>query len=404
MTENSNTSLLGQALSIANHPEATIVALGVAPAQGRSLFARMNLKVKVLALSSVIIPAVLIAHGLGPSEGSKAAQTPISNAQTSVGLSASAERSTLPAAAKSEAPAVATPVAAAAQAPAAAGAPVVARSSQPDRLENALPNLGKGMNSYQLSTSLMAVDLFASLATAVEDFKRKPYYDPGGLNVGMGYCITKRVAEYGADRVRSDLSSAGFAPSQVESLIKNKKAEVQKIIVEPMHAVRLLEATKEDYRSLAEAGIGKQVFDKLPPNRQAALTYLAYNTGNVGQFKNLVSAVNHGHDSKAMLNLTVNWRDTGGEVHANHRQRSYLQAMFLGTEHFKRAISDPNAFESHIGAPKAEGLLAEIAGAAQTPNGLRSKLLERRLKANPWASKALDQEKQTHAAPNIKGL
>lgn len=388
MSETNPPELVAQALGVAAHPQARIVAMGQAPAAQRSLFERMNLKVKILALSAVIIPAALIIHGMG-------ASSPVQ-----IDNPAAAQ----PMQTQNPAPQTSAPQ------PAAAGllagaAPVatVPALPVPDRFEAALPNQGKGMTSYQLATALMEVDEFAALATAVEDFKRKPYYDPGGLNVGMGYCVTKRLAEYGPARVGRDLAGAGFAPAQVEALIKNKKAEVQKIVVEPLHAVRLLEATKEDYRSLAEAAVGKSVFDKLPSNRQAALTHLAYNTGNVAQFTQLVSATQKGNDGKAMLNMRVNWRGSDGEIHANHRQRAWEQAMHLGPDHFKRALNDPNAFESQMATPQAESALAEIAAAAQKPDGLRSKLLKRRLGNNTWASNALEQENQKQSL-SIKPL
>ena len=50
----------------------------------------------------------------------------------------------------------------------------------------------------------------------------------------------------------------------------------------------------------------------------------------------------------------------------------------------------------------AESAMAEIAGAAQKPNGLSSKLLARRMQANPWAFKAYAAEKQK--LPSAQGL
>lgn len=371
--EHASASHLDLALSIASDPSARAVIKGPAPAASRGIWGSMNLKVKLLA---VAIPAglALFANPFGNVASSP--QTTSAKTDHIVNAQSAPASQTI-----EVAPNMAFPTAALAAAP-------------EDRLAKALPNQGVGMNSRDISLSLMNVDLFASLVTAIEDFKSKPYYDPGGLNVGMGYCVTKRIAEYGKTRIEADLTMAGFTPDEVETLIKNKKAAVSKITVTPLHAVKLIEAVREDYNSIARGGVGAEHFDKMAPHQQAAIQTLAYNTGDVGKFKKLVAALRGGNDAKAMLNMTVSWRDSDGELHANHRHRAYLQSMFLGPEHFKRAIADPNAFESHMAAPGAESALAEIAAAAQKPEGLRSKLLEKRLKANPWAYKALGEEKE----------
>lgn len=389
-SENTSTSHLDLALSIASDPAARAVIKGPAPAASRGVWGSMNLKVKLMA---VAIPAgvALFANPFGNGQSApkpvSAKIDPIVNAQTA------------PASQVIEmAPNMAFPATAMAAAAAASAVPSAAPA---DRLAKALPNQGVGMNSRDISLSLMNVDLFASLVTAIEDFKSKPYYDPGGLNVGMGYCITKRIAEYGKTRIEADLTTAGFTPDEVDTLIKNKRSAVSKITVTPLHAVKLIEAVREDYNSIARGAVGAEHFDKMAPHQQASIQTLAYNTGDVGKFKNLVAALRGGNDAKAMLNMTVSWRDSDGELHANHRHRAYLQSMFLGPEHFKRAIADPNAFESHMASPGAESALAEIAAAAQKPEGLRSKLLEKRLKANPWAFKALGEEKEKLKAKSL---
>lgn len=384
---NRSTSDVDLALAIACDPAAQTRFAGSNEPQKRGIWSKMNIKVKILTLA---IPVGLAYAFMPFGHGGATPQNmpaPGSDTQAEAHASFPGAKAISPVIALASA----SPPASAPANPSASEAST-ASSASSDLFAKALPDRGAGMSSYQISQALSEVDLFAALATAVENFKTAPYYDPGGLNVGMGYCVTKRLSEYGSERVRADLSSAGFSPAEVDALAKNRKSEVAKIKVEPLHAARLLEATKEDYRQIAEGAIGAKTFSEMPPNRQAAMTYLAYNTGDVGKFKQLVSALQNGNDSKAMLNMTVNWRDADG-LHANHRLRSYTQAMFLGADHFKRAISDPKSFESHMSGPDAESALADIAGAAQKTDGLKSKVLERRLRANPWAFKALSDEK-----------
>lgn len=423
-THTSPNNDMAAAMSIAGDARSQARFAGTAPPQSRSVWGRMNAKVKILVLALPVGLFIAFNPLSEPSAPSPAAKAP-SEAAAPAQAAKAPEASPLaakPAAAPAPAPkfdgavgpltpsARSAPMAKAAPAP---GSHPLAAPSAPkpneahplaiDPIANALPDGGNGMSSFQIANALAEIDGFASMATAIEEYKLKPYYDPGGLNVGMGYCITKRLAEYGKARVRADLSSAGFSSNEVDILLRgtDRKA-IAKIEVNAVNAVRLIDATRDDYRGLARNAIGPAVFDKMPQHRQIAMAYLAYNTGDVGQFKQLVSALRGGNDSKAMLNMTVKWRDNGGEVHANHRLRSYIQAMFLGPEHFKRAISDPHSFEGHMANANAESALAEIAGAAQKPDGLSSKLLARRMQANPWAFKAFSAEKQK--LPVGKGL
>lgn len=413
---------MAAAMAIAGDARSQARFAGPATPQSRSVWGRMNAKVKILVLALPVGLFIAFNPLSEPSAPSPAAKAP-SEAPAPAHAAQAPEAAPLAAKPAAAAPKFdgavgplspsarsAPPVAKAAPAPAAhplaAPASPKPRETNPlaiDPIAKALPDGGRGMSSFQIANALAEIDGFASMATAIEEYKEKPYYDPGGLNVGMGYCITKRLAEYGKERVRADLSSAGFTPTEVDTLLRNKdRKAIAKINVNAVNAVRLIDATRDDYRGLARNAIGASVFDKMPEHRQTAMSYLAYNTGDVGQFKQLVSALRGGNDSKAMLNMTVKWRDNGGEIHANHRLRSYIQAMFLGPEHFKRAISDPHSFEGHMANANAESALAEIAGAAQKPDGLSSKLLARRMQANPWAFKAYSAEKQK--LPVAKGL
>ena len=371
---------------------------------------RMNLKMKILALAGPVAVAAAFAHNMmAPPEPAPASPKafaavvgPAQAAKPSAVLAAPAlalaSKATLLPSQPSGAPKAQSQAQPKAQPAVLIPATASAKAPAPDALAKALE--GVAPNSRAMSKALSDVDLFASMATAVENFEELPYYDPGGLNVGMGYCVTKRLSEYGKERVAQDLRSAGFDEREVSLLVQGRdRKAIAKIRVTPLQAVRLIDATREDYMGLARDAVGDS-FDKMPQNRQVALGYLAYNTGDVGKFRKLVSALRGGDDASAMRNMTVKWRDNQGELHANHRLRSYVQAMFLGASHFKRAIADPMAFEGNMASAEAESALADIAGAAQKPGALGSKLLARRMQANPWAFKALSAERDKASTPS----
>jgi hypothetical protein len=393
-----------------------------------SAWRRMNLKVKILALAGPVGIAAALAHGMAAPAPSPAESAPSKPAFASaIGVATAANPSAILAApalafaGKSSGAALDRGLAA--KAPSSTGSapkPPVTNAGAPiEPIAQALASTTQSAifvvndpvakavasaegNPKNLSKALSEVDMFASIVTAIETFEEHPYYDPGGINVGMGYCVTKRLAEYGRERVEADLKFAGFNSSETRLLIANRdRKAISKIKITALNAVKLIDATRADYMGIARDAVGT-TFDKMPEHRQIALGYLAYNTGDVAQFRKLVTALRGGDDAAAMRNMTVKWRDHQGELHSNHRLRSYIQAMFLGADHFKRAIANPMEFEGHMASAGAESALADIAGAAQKPGGLGSKLLARRMQSNAWAFKAYSTERDKAAPPQPK--
>lgn len=413
--------VLSKALAVAEHPEARMQAVGPAASDKRSLIGLMNGKVKALIFVAVAIPAGLaMKAGLGsflapsapeaqqptnaqPERQGAASERALAAANRSAAIGLAIKQGAAPAtkgasaAASKASPSTASRALAA---PAAAAA-MISQAPPPGVLERALPNAGEGMNSYDIARALAKVDPFAALAAAVEDLKPRPYYDPGGLNVGFGYCITKRKAEYGEARIRADLAGSGFEPRQVEALLKDRKAEVSKIKVSPLQAVRLLQVTKPDYEMIASGAVGDKAFAALPEHKRAALTHLAYNTGNVAQFTSLVKAVRKGDTRNAILNMNVSWRDAGGVSHTNTRLQAWDGAMLEGVPTFLRALRDPVAFEGHMANPDGVQALAHLAESNQrlaaSPPEMAAALLritQKRFANNKWAAQASHEESQ----------
>lgn len=428
------------ALAIASDPNAQTHAAGPASMPSRSLWSLMSWKLKAIALASAAAGAAFLAPP--GALASLASHSPLASAPASVaapsaapafvGVVGALQSHSIAARAPAPQPLAGAPVAApkpAAATPAAArpvaGPLSLARpaSSAPledhpradqvpaqapatlsltSRIDAALPGGGKGLTHSEMALRMLPIDPFMALATAIENVEQRVYYDPGGTNLGMGYCVTKRVAEYGKERVQSDLIHAGLSAGQAKTLIGNDRKAHKSISLTPAGALRLLEITKPDYQGLAEDAYGKEAFAKLPAHRQAALTYIAYNTGNVGQFISLIGAAHKGDHVKAMQNLAMHWKDQNGARHTNDRSRAWLQAAWLGTDHLADALKNPSAFESDVGQPSNEAVMANLA----KPGAARDKLLARRTQASAWAFKALTREraKSGPGSTPLKGL
>ena len=208
---------------------------------------------------------------------------------------------------------------------------------------------------------------FQALAVTLEGLETKPYRDGCGLNVGMGYCIDARVRELGVERVREDLANAGLDDTQVQTLMGNDRKAQSQIEISRTQALSLLALTENDYRVRARDIIGQRVFDKLPQHRQAALTWLSYNTGDgLAKFSNLLSAVRKDQTAEAVKHMTP-FFSQGGEMVPNARAGSWMMAAYWSEDALKEALKRPDALESGsrngqsplaIVAPKEAGRMA----------------------------------------------
>lgn len=452
MTDTPSLDPLELSRQIAAHPQASASLAGPKPAPSRSLWSMLSFKVKTLLLGALAVTAIGAAPpgslsllgpnlaaaeaGLSKTFGFAGPLSEAPNAAPGAAMSLASARS--PSAdfkgavgeARPLSPNAATASAHSAHSvnavnavnaqpqPAAKSAPaprepeaiethplardVAARANRSlsSAVSDALPNGGAGMSSSQIALKLLKVDPTLALATAIENVEHGVYYDPGGTNIGMGYCVTKRVAEYGRERVTADLMGAGLSKKEAQALLSGNRKAHKGIELTSAGTLRLLEITKPDYQRLAEEAYGKEAFDKLPSNRQAVLTYIAYNTGNVAQFKSLISAAHKGDHVKAMSNLAMRWKDHDGSWQTNNRSRAWLQAAWLGNDHLADALSNPMAFESDVAAPHKESVIASLA----KPGAIRDKLVAKRSQASAWAFKALGRERsKANEAPKAPG-
>lgn len=186
---------------------------------------------------------------------------------------------------------------------------------------------------------------FQALAVTLEGLETKPYRDGCGLNVGMGYCIDARVRENGTIRVRQDLTDAGLSANQVEVLMGNDRKAQNGVELTRTQALALLGLTENDYRVRARDLVGQQVFDRLPSNRQAVLTWLSYNTGDgLARFNRLLTAVRQDKPSEAVQHMTP-FFSQGGQMVPNARAGSWLMAAYWSEDAMKTAFAKPDALE-----------------------------------------------------------
>lgn len=221
--------------------------------------------------------------------------------------------------------------------------PIWERADAPSKAAFEVP---EGMSSQQVVQKLFSINQpFQALAVTLEGLETKPYRDGCGLNVGMGYCIDARVRENGPIRVRQDLTDAGLSLSQVDTLMGNDRKAQTGIELTRTQALALLGLTENDYRVRARDLVGQQVFDRLPSNRQAVLTWLSYNTGDgLARFNRLLTAVRQDKPSEAVQHMTP-FFSQGGQMVPNARAGSWLMAAYWSNDAMKAAFDRPDALE-----------------------------------------------------------
>ena len=192
---------------------------------------------------------------------------------------------------------------------------------------------------------LDAGERFAALAVSIEGIATKPYRDAAGLNIGMGYCIRCRVASLGVERVRADFRIAGVSESDIDALLGRDRAAQDRVRLTQLQALALLGATEEGYRTRARDIVGPAHFDRLPSHRQAALTWLSYNTGDgLTRFHRLLSAVHQNRHVDALAELTPHFHH-GGQRVPNARAGAWLMAAYWSEEGLTSAVANPDALE-----------------------------------------------------------
>lgn len=241
----------------------------------------------------------------------------------------------------------------------------------------------ESMTAQEVSQKLLELgEPFQALAVTLEGLETKPYRDGCGLNVGMGYCIDARVSEMGVARVREDLAGAGLDEAQIQALMGNDRKAQERVSISRTQALSLLALTEDDYRVRARDIVGPGVFDQLPEHRQAALTWLSYNTGDgLAKFSKLLGAVRGGDTQEAVKHMTP-FFSQGGKMVPNARAGAWMMAAYWSENALREAMKRPDALESGarsgqspiaIVAPKEAGRLAMAGTLPASPFVLHGK-------------------------------
>lgn len=228
-----------------------------------------------------------------------------------------------------------------------------------------LPHVAAADTSKTLAIKLLAADRpFLALAVSLEDLRTVPYWDPGGMNLGMGYCVDKREAEKGALSVRADLEAIGLPEASIQDVLSNTRARQERVRLTPDQALALLARTAPEYEAVARQAIGGKTFDALPSHRRAALSWLAYNTGdtNFNKFRSLHAAVKSNAVIEALDHLTPHYRD-GGVMVPNARAGTWLMAAFWSKDGLKAAIERPEHLLEQAQAGTSPVLIVDRAAA-----------------------------------------
>jgi hypothetical protein len=254
--------------------------------------------------------------------------------------------------------------------------PMAPHEASPAPSKAAAPAQAQG-STVQIAQKLLSekgeLSSFMALAVTVEAYAKTPYWDNGGLNVGVGFCVTRRIKEEGADRVRADFTAAGLAPADIITLMGHDRKAQKNITLSEGQAVALLRQVAPDYEARARAFVGAGTFNALPSNRQAALTWLAYNTGpNLEQFNHLRTAVQSNHPEQALSHLTPNYRDQGGSLVPNHRAGAYLAAAYWSEVGLASAITHSDHFEALVSSTADPVKLGEKMGTPVSVTRARS--------------------------------
>lgn len=223
---------------------------------------------------------------------------------------------------------------------------------------------------------------FMAFAVRLEDIKTTVYYDPGGANIGAGFCITKQLELHPRAEVIKMLEDAKIDHETAVALtnpkmtdLKNPKRKLAKgLSISPESALILTKSLQKSYEATLIAAFdtagatvnpkkglnqGSELFKKLSANERASYTWLNYNA-DISRFKRLNKAIYTSHDDNAtprqkaaakaliMNNLAPMYRDNGTLV-KNTRAEAYLTSGMYDEMALSYALRNPNEIEARQG-------------------------------------------------------
>jgi hypothetical protein len=177
--------------------------------------------------------------------------------------------------------------------------------------------------------------LAASLITMGEAVALRAYDDPAkgaGKNIGMGYNLNANKAT--AER---DLRSAGVPQDVIPGVLNGT------LPLSPEQAERLTMVAVGRYETTAAAQVNATVprlWERLQPQQRAVLTDIAYQTGDVGQFKKALSALVSGDAAKFNEESKVHYTNRKGERVEDVRRNALRASMLQGSAYWQSVLKN----------------------------------------------------------------
>jgi hypothetical protein len=187
--------------------------------------------------------------------------------------------------------------------------------------------------------------LAASLITLGEGVMLQSYDDPAsgaGKNIGMGYNLNAN-----RDNAPADLKAAGVPPERIQGIINGTEK------LSPEQAERLMVVSVGRYERDAQRqvnGFQPNMWEKLQPQQRAVLTDIAYQTGNVGQFKKALTALVSGDEAGFKEHSKVFFTNRQGERVEDVRRNALRDSMLAGSAFWQSVLTKQGAMPSALDA------------------------------------------------------
>ncbi len=203
-----------------------------------------------------------------------------------------------------------------------------------DRQVKADPKLTVSSAQRLLNTaSGGSTGLAASLITMGEAVMLQAYDDPAkgaGKNIAMGYNLKANEAN-----APKDLKAAGVPADLIQGVIEGTAR------LSPEQAERLTVIAVGRYERLAADQVNRfqpRMWEKLQPQQRAVLTDIAYQTGNVGQFKKALTSLVNGDLASFKEESKVNYTNRKGERVEDKRRNELRNSMLAGTSYWQSVL------------------------------------------------------------------
>jgi GH24 family phage-related lysozyme (muramidase) len=168
-----------------------------------------------------------------------------------------------------------------------------------------------------------------------EGFVSKAYPDPNpkaGLNIGYGYNLNAN-----ADTIAEDFRRAGIPSTSIEG-IKSGKVEIT-----PEQGARLLQAVVPRYEQRAKDAVEAAhpgLWKMVSEGQKAALVDVAYQVGDVAQFKKAIGALARKDLPAFQEALKVTYHDKNGNQQEDQRRNKLRNLMMNGVSSWGQGLQE----------------------------------------------------------------